>query len=337
MVLRLSKRHRIAAGVALTAVAASTVLISTGLANAVTSTTVAITSVSPHIVASGSANQVIIVTGKGFDQSTITSVAISGTGACTTSPDFIVVSATSLALKTVGTDCAAGASTITITDASGTATNTGVTAAALSFAAPPTLATVDASHNAVVTDNTSALAFADQALTAPIGGGTVIRVIAGATPFVTSTGTPLTASLGGVALTTITLGAGGAYFTGKVGAHAAGAAVLSVTSGGVTKSFTAAQTNNFSYAGSTITVTPASGPANGGGTLTIAGTGFVAGATVKVGATTCATPVVTATKITCTIPKLAAGSSDGPEAVVVTNSGVNSVLSATSIYTYLSR
>ncbi len=54
--------------------------------------------------------------------------------------------------------------------------------------------------------------------------------------------------LGGVALTGIAphfvIGTTGAvdYFTAKVGAHAAGAVGLSVTSGGVTKTFTVAQT-----------------------------------------------------------------------------------------------
>ncbi len=338
MVFRPSKRQRIAAGITVAVAAAGAVMVGATTATAATSTTVSITGVSPHIVASGTKNQVITITGKGFDQNTMSGVVLSGAGACTTDPDFIVVTPTTLVLKTVGTDCAAGASTITITDASGTATNPAGATTALTFAAPPTLVTVDATHNAVVTDNTSALAFADQATTAPVAGGTVIRVIAGSTPFVNSTATPLTASLGGVALTGIALGPSGAYFTGKVGAHAAGAAALSITSGGVTKAFTAAETNNFSYAGSSVTVTPTSGPSNGGTSLSVTGTGFTASSTVSVGGATCVSPVVTGTaKIVCTVPKLAAGKTDGPAAVVVTTGGVASVLTATSVFTYLSR
>jgi hypothetical protein len=330
-----TKRQRLVAAVAVAAAAAGTVLMSAGDAGAATSTTVSITSIAPHVAPSGTKNVVLTVTGKGFDQNTMTGVTVNK---CTTDPDFIVVNATTLVLKTTGTDCAAGAATVTITDASGTATNPAGTAGALTFAAPPTLVTVDSSHNAMMTDNTSGLAFADQALTAPIAGGTVVRVVAGSTPFVNSTATPLAASFAGVPMTGVTLGAGGAFFTGKLGAHAAGAGTLTVTSGGVAKSFTAAETDNFAYAGNTITVAPTSGPANGGNTLTITGSGFSSASTVKVGTVTCASPTATGTtKITCTVPKIAAGTSDGPEAVTVTTGAVTNVVSSSSIYTYLSR
>jgi hypothetical protein len=63
-------------------------------------------------------------------------------------------------------------------------------------------------------------------------------------------------------------------------------------------------------------VSPASGPARGGTALTITGTGFAAGATVKIGDVVVAGAVVAgATSITCTTPTHPAGSA----AVVVTN------------------
>jgi IPT/TIG domain len=331
-----SKRQRVVAGLAVTAAACAGAVIGNGVARASTSTTVAITAVSPHFVAAGTANQTITITGKGFSGDTISGITITGAGACTTDPGFIVLNATNIALKTTGTDCAAGAATITITDTSGTATNPSGAAAALTFVPPPSLATVDTSHNAMVTDDTADLAFADQALSAPIAGGTVVRVLAGATPFSTSTSTPLTATFGGVAISAIAVGPAGAYFTGKLGVHAAGTAALSVTSGGVTKAFTTAQTNNFSYAGSKVTITPTNGPANGGTTLTVTGTGFTSASTATVGGAACTTPTVTGTtKLTCTVPKLAAGKSDGPATVIVTTAGVGSVLTTGSVYTYL--
>jgi hypothetical protein len=56
---------------------------------------------------------------------------------------------------------------------------------------------------------------------------------------------------------------------------------------------------------------------NGGGTISITGTGFVTGAVVSVGGSSCTTvKVVSSTRITCVVPPHAAGRVD----VVVTNS-----------------
>jgi hypothetical protein len=324
-----------AAGIIATAMVAATA----GIALATVSTTVTITAVSPHLVSSGVANKVITVTGTGFDQSTMTGVVLSGSGACTTDPDFIVVSPTSLVLKTKSTDCAVGASTITITDASGTATNTAAgAAAALSFTALPTLVTVSGSVNAMTTDNTSGLLYADQVTTAPIGGGTFVRVTAGAVPFANTTAAPLSATFAGVALTSITMPAGGAYFVGKLGAHAAAATPsLVVTSNAATATFATAAVNGFAYAGSTTSILPTSGPANGGTVITITGVGFSGSSTVSVGGVAATAVVATGTtKLVATVPKITAGSNSGPVSVIVTTGAVVTVLSPLSVYTYLS-
>jgi alpha-tubulin suppressor-like RCC1 family protein/outer membrane protein OmpA-like peptidoglycan-associated protein len=85
-----------------------------------------------------------------------------------------------------------------------------------------------------------------------------------------------------------------------------------------------------SYVPGTVTVTPpptvasvspVSGPAAGGTSLTVTGTGFLSGASVTVGGAACASvTVVSATSITCTAPAGAAGAQD----VVVTNTDTQS-------------
>ena len=74
----------------------------------------------------------------------------------------------------------------------------------------------------------------------------------------------------------------------------------------------------YSYVGPPLVfiISPERGPLAGGGTLTITGSDFAPGATVNVGGSVCMGPVVTTTRITCTIP---AGSSLGDASVTVTN------------------
>jgi hypothetical protein len=77
------------------------------------------------------------------------------------------------------------------------------------------------------------------------------------------------------------------------------------------------------------TVTPATGPETGGGTLTITGTGFRAGATVTLGGKPCTTPAVTATEITCTIPP-----GTGTRTLTVTNPDTQTA-TRNDAYTYI--
>jgi hypothetical protein len=328
-------------------------------AGAANSTIVSITGVSPHLVAALTANQVITVTGTGFDESVISSVAVAG---CT-APSYIVSSPTTLLIKTDNT-CAVGANkAVTITD---TSNNTAVSnpaasggGQALSFVAAPTIATAGAALHPVTTDNTAGMAYATQTTagtSASTKGGTVIRVTSGATGFSNATATPLSASLDGVALTSVTLvgtnGTAGNYFTGVVGSHAADAApVLKITNNGVSKSFVygaggagaAAGTFDFTYGGSTISVSPAFGASKGGNKLTITGTGFsTTGASdvVTVGGVSCplTTPVPTATQINCTVPATTLAAFAGPVAVqVAVTGGLTSVISSGSTYTYLAQ
>jgi hypothetical protein len=343
--------RRTMAIVSLAVVAAGGTLLTTATAGAATSTTIKITAVGPHRVTALTANQVITVTGKGFDEAGITSVAVAG---CT-APSYIVASPTSLLIKTDATCVAAASAAITITD---TSSNTAVSvpgatggAQALAFVAAPTIADTTTSFHPVTTNNTSGLSYAAQTtagLSASTKGGTVIRVTSGTSPFVTSAAFPFSATLDGVAIASpkIVGSAAGNYFTGTVGPHAADSApVLKITQNGVSKSFAWAavgastNTHEFSYGGSTIVTTPASGASNGGNVITVSGTGFSTTAgndVVTVGGVSCpisGTP--TATSLKCTVPA-AATPFAGPVTVqVAVTGGLTSVISAGSTYTYL--
>jgi hypothetical protein len=176
--------------------------------------------------------------------------------------------------------------------------------------------------------------------TASTTGGTVIRVYADSSyTFASTTACPLAAAVDGVALTKVTVhgSSAGNYFTGVIGAHAADAApVLKITDACVSKSFQydaafGTQTHDFQLAGSTISISPASGAIDGGNTLTITGAGFGNTTTVDVGGTACGSvTVVSSKKITCTVPSVQAA---GPVTISTTNP--TSVISAGTTYTYL--
>ncbi len=341
----MSRRSVATRVVAATAAAAAGMLVLGTSAGAATSTLFTITKLSAHRLPALTANQVITVTGTGFDEDLISSVAING---CTTNPTYVVQSATTLVLKTAN-DCATtstGAITITDTSSNTVVSNPGLTggALALAFVAAPTIKTADATTRPVVTENSQGVAYANQVTSAPTKGGTTIRVYSGTTAFVNTATYPLAASLGGVALTGVVMHTGGDYFTGVVGAHAADTApVLKVTSNGVAKSFVygaggasaTAGTHDFQYRGTGISVLPASGPINGGTVLSITGTGFTSSTTATVGGTSCpvsGTP--TATLFKCTVPAATAG---GAVNVVTTTGSVTSTVSVGSTFTYLDR
>jgi hypothetical protein len=354
-----SKRGTIGRIVAVTgvaAVAAATVagsLLFANTAGAATSTIVTIKSVSPHLVAALTANQVITVGGTGFDEASITGVTVTG---CT-APTYIVTSPTTMVVKTDATCVAAATPVITITDtSSNTAISVSATPAqALSFITAPSIVASTVTVHPVTTDNTALLAYAAQTtagLSASTKGGTVVRITSGATGYSTSSALPLGASLDGVALTSVKLvganGVSGNYMTGVVGAHVADSApVLKITNNGVSKSFpwhavgASTNTQEFAYGGSTITVTPAFGPSNGTNVITIAGAGFsttAASDTVTVGGVSCpvsGTP--TATTIKCTVAADATPF-EGPATVkVVVSGGLTSVISAGSTYTFVAQ
>jgi hypothetical protein len=350
MPVTISRRSLAARAVAATATVVTAVggfALMAPSADAGVSTLFTVTKLSVHRLPASTANQVITLTGTGFDEDVLKSVDING---CTKTAPYVVSSPTSLLVKTPDDCLKTGTGAITLTDTSDDTyvTVPGATGGgqALVFVDAPSIATASDTVKPVVTENTSGVAFANQQTTASTKGGTVIRVTAGSVKFVNSATYPLSATLGGVALTGVTLGTSGNFLTGVVGPHAVSAApVLKVTSNGVSKSFAYGAggasakdgTHDFQYAGTSIAVSPASGGLSGT-KLTITGSGFsttAANDTVTVGGVSCpvsGTP--TATTIVCTAAAVAApGAKD---VKVVVTGGQTSVVGATSTFTYLS-
>ena len=144
--------------------------------------------------------------------------------------------------------------------------------------------------------------------TGPVAGGTSVT-IAG-----TGFNADSVVTIGGVPATSITV-VSSTEITAVTGAHAVGAVDVVVTS--ATDSTTFTLPAGFTYVSTpTITsITPDTGFAVGGTAVTIVGTGFVAGASVTIGATDAAGVFVDATHMTATTAVHAAGAVD----VVVTN------------------
>jgi fibronectin type 3 domain-containing protein len=109
----------------------------------------------------------------------------------------------------------------------------------------------------------------------------------------------------------------GTQITCTTTAHAAGTVDVVVTNG---DGGSATLTNAWTYTATpppvVSSIAPTSGAAVGGTAVTITGTGFTAGVTIKIGGSTCTGPVVgSSTSITCTTSSHAQGSTD----IVVTN------------------
>ncbi len=142
----------------------------------------------------------------------------------------------------------------------------------------------------------------------------------GGTP-ITITGTGFlsgaTVSLGGTAATGVTV-VSSTSITATTAAHTSGAVSVVVTN---TDAKSGTLSNGYTYTASnpapTVTsISPNSGSASGGTPVTITGTGFLAGATVKLGGTAATgVVVVNSTSITATTPAHAGGA----VSVVVTN------------------
>jgi glucose/arabinose dehydrogenase len=143
-----------------------------------------------------------------------------------------------------------------------------------------------------------------------------------------------TVKLGGTAATAVSV-VNSTTIAATTPAHAAGATSVVVTN---TDAKTGSLNNGFTFTGppppnpapTVISITPNSGTTNGGTAVTIAGTGFLAGATVKMGGTTATVlSVVNSALITAIAPAHAAGAVD----VVVTNTDTKTG-TLTSGYTY---
>ena len=242
-----------------------------------------------------------------------TSVAITGTGFLagatvklggTAATGVTVVSSTSITATTPAHAAGAVSVVVTNTDAqTGTLTN-GYTYTTTNPA--PTVTSI--------TPNSGT-----------INGGTAVTI--------TGTGflAGATVKLGGTAATGVTV-VSSTSITATTPAHAAGAVSVVVTN---TDAQTGTLTNGYTYtttnpAPTVRSITPNSGTINGGTAVTVTGTGFLAGATVKLGGTAATgVTVVSSTSITATTPAHAAGA----VSVVVTNTDAQTG-TLTNGYTY---
>ncbi|MGE3610425.1 MAG: IPT/TIG domain-containing protein [Bacteriovoracaceae bacterium] len=234
----------------------------------------------------------ITITGTGF----LTGASVSvGGSACTL---VTVVSSTSITCALPSHTAGLVSVTVTNTDS-----QSGTLAAAYTYQAAPTVASISPSIGA-------------------LAGGTSITI----------TGTGFLAgasvSLGGSACAGVTV-VSSTSITCTTSAHAAGVVSATVTN---SDSQSGSRSSAFTYraAPAVTSVSPSAGALAGGSTLTITGSGFITGATVSVGGSSCTSvSVVSSTSITCTLPAHAAGA----VSVVVTNSDSQSGTLAAA-YTY---
>jgi len=161
--------------------------------------------------------------------------------------------------------------------------------------------------------------------TGTTGGGTPVT-IAG-TAFLAGA----TVTIGGSPCTNVTVGSS-TEITCTTPSHAAGAVAVVITNtNGLSATSAGAYTYALAAAPTVTSISPASGPTTGGASVTITGTGFLAGATVKVGGLSCTSVNVSAaTTITCLTPAHAVGASD--IRVINTDEQVGSLNSA---YTFV--
>ena len=180
---------------------------------------------------------------------------------------------------------AAGAVPVVVTN---TDSQTGTLASAVTYRAAPTVTSV----------------------------GPVYLPLAGGVLAITGTGflTGATATAGGAGCTSLTV-VSATRINCTAPSHGAGAVSVAVTN---TDSQTGTRSTAVTYrtAAPTVTAVSPTGLPLAGGSVTVTGTGFAEGATVKVGSSACTSPSVeSATSITCTAPAHAAGAVP----VVVTN------------------
>ncbi len=241
----------------------------------------AVTSITPN---TGTANggTAVTITGTGFLPGA--TVSLGGTAATNVN----VVSSTSITATTPAHAAGAVAVTMTNTDAQAGTLNNGYIYTASNPA--PTVGSI--------TPNAG-----------PVAGGTSVTI--------TGTGflAGATVSLGGTAATNVNV-VSSTSITATTPAHVAGVVSVVVTN---TDAKSGTLTNGYTYrnpAPAVTSVTPNSGTTAGGTSVTIAGTGFVAGATVSLGGPAAtAVNVVSSTSITATTPAHASGAVN----VVVTN------------------
>lgn len=241
----------------------------------------------------------VVLTGTGF----VAGALVTFGGTLATS--VVVDSPTQITATTPAHTAGVGNVVVTNTD-----TQSGTLAAGYTFtaAAPPTVLVV------APTSGTT-------------GGGTPVTITG--TGFVAGA----TVKFGADAATSVVV-VSAAQLTAVTPAHAAGTVAVTVTNSDTQSGTLGAA---FTYAASAApmiaTVSPTTGPLAGGTTITITGTGFLAGATVAVGATAATNVVVvSATSITAKTP---AKTAVGAVSVKVTNTDAQSVTLASPAFTYV--
>lgn len=136
-----------------------------------------------------------------------------------------------------------------------------------------------------------------------------------------------TVSVGGVSCTSVTV-TSATSLTCRTGAHAAGAGVVAITNPDTQSG--SGSSYLYQDAPAITSVTPATSPVAGNQAITITGTGFLSGATVRIGGSSCTSVVVVSlTSITCITPARTAGVYD----LTVTNSDTQ-VGTLTAGFTY---
>jgi hypothetical protein len=342
--------RRLASVFAITAIAAASIAVIAAPAQAAG---VTITKVSPLKIATATKDAVVTITGTGFDSATIGQVDL-GTNclnAVGTKTSLIVLSPTTIVAKTLGVLCVTPTAGVTpesiqLYAANGTtpvgSPFVGTATTGLFFIAPPNFGT-DAPTTPSAYLNASQALNASPATAAGQGRKVVLSAAGGQTIRVNGTGYAkgLTATLGGKALTAITLDTAATplYFTAKTSAMSPGAQTLVLTANGVSKSFSTQLTVTAQT--SVTSVSPTSVAVNSGATVTINGTNFStvnSENTVTIcGVAATVTGTSTKTKITVTLPTLAGVGSavnpaglgtsgfEGPCAVTVANSNAVAV------------
>jgi hypothetical protein len=237
-----------------------------------------------------------------------TAVTISGTGFLagatvtiggTAATGVVFVSSTSLSATTPAH--AAGPVNVVVTNAD---SQTGTGVSLFTYASAPTVSAISPAGGA-------------------LAGGTAL-VITGtgfsATPSVTLGGTPAT----GVSFVSATT------LTATAPAHGAGLVNVVVTNPD-TQAGTGTSLFTYAAAPTVSAISPTSGPAGGGSSVTITGTGFVNGASVVIGGSAATTVAfVSSISLTATTPAHAAG----PVNVVVTNPDTQTG-TGTNLFTYV--
>ncbi|MGZ4712665.1 MAG: beta strand repeat-containing protein [Acidimicrobiia bacterium] len=279
----------------------------------------------------------------------VTVTTPSGTSPTTANDQFTVVASPTVTSVTPSSGPASGGTSVTIggTGFSGaTAVKFGTTAAA-SF-------TVNNATQITATSPAHAGGTVDVTVTTPAGTsptGAADQFTFVAAPTVTSVtpssgpasgGTSVTiagtnftgataVSFGGTAAASFTFNNAN-QITATAPAHAAGTVDVTVTTVGGTSATGAADQFTFIGAPTVTSVTPSSGPASGGTSVTIMGTGFTGATAVKFGTTAAASFTVdNAGQITATAPAHAAGTVD----VTVTTPGGTSATGGTDQFTFI--